>query len=553
MSDGGPGSMSVDRFRLPATRFDFTSPVPAVSSFDAAHFIAIGGSGMSGIAHLFLDAGCRVSGSDRELSPAVTRLQEAGAAVATGHDAAHLPGPGSDLLHTDGATDGSRIAVVVSSAIRDDNPELVAARERGLTVLHRSQGIAAVLGDGQREVIAVAGANGKTTTSAMVTVALHQAGAAPGFVVGAPIGGWNRSADLGDGRPFVVEADESDGSFLTYRPTTAVVTNIRPDHLDHYGSLEAIEEAFRAFASTIQPGGLLVVCSDDPGAAALGAWYEAEGGRVLRYGVGVEADVRITDVTTKADGSGVSATLLDGVGVADRDIDRHIETSTAASRDAATVQIRYPGLHNLSNAAAAYTAAVHGGSGSIDPDLVLAGLASFAGTARRFEEVGTAAGVRVIDDYAHNPDKVAAVVAAGRSVVDGVDEPSGESGDGAGTRRLIVIFEPHLFSRTRDFTEEFAQALSGADEVIVLDIYPAREDPIPGVTGATVSDAVTRLWSAKGGGGTRRQATFAATRQDAVEAGAALARPGDLVLTVGAGTITTLGPELLAQLNSGAE
>lgn len=517
MGEVGAGS---DRFRLPATRFDFCAPVPAIGEIAAAHFIAIGGSGMSGIARLFLDAGVSVSGSDANESVAVAELREAGARVAIGHDATNLPSrAGSDVHDRDesgqesGPARGGRTVVVVSSAIREDNPELLEARRRGLTVLHRAQGLAALLPG--RVAVAVAGANGKTTTSAMLTVALHEAGTDPGFVIGSPIGGWGRSAALGSGTGFVVEADESDGSFLSYRPEVAVVTNIRPDHLDHYGDIETIEEAFRAFAATIRPGGLLVVCQDDPRAAALGRWFAGRGGRVLRYGISVEADVRVTEIDVLPDGRGAVAQVVD-------------DTQQAAS--SVTLSIPFPGVHNLANATAAYTAAVHGLGAA--PARVLAGLATFSGTARRFEDVGSAAGVRVVDDYAHNPDKVAAVVAAGRSVV---------SGDG----RLIAVFQPHLFSRTRDFAAEFATALSGADRVVLLDVFAAREDPIAGVDGALVRDRLAELW------GESRDADlrYVPVRDEVPAVVAALAGAGDLVLTIGAGDVTALGPQILTAVS----
>lgn len=468
--------------------FDFTAPVPPADELGPVHFIAIGGSGMSGVARLFLARGIEVSGSDAVDSPVLAELAAAGARVHVGHDAAHL---------------GAARTVVVSSAIRESNPELAQARALGLRVLHRAQGIAALLGD--RQAVAVAGANGKTTTSAMLTVALQRAGADPSFVIGSALVGSGVSSAPGEGAAFVVEADESDGSFLAYRPTVAVVTNIRPDHLDHYGDLAGIERAFEAFAGTVGEGGLLVVCADDPGSAALGRSRRAAGERVLTLGTDPGADVRLEQV--EAAGATSRAVLhWDGVGEL-------------------ALSVPMPGLHNLLDATAAAVAAV-AGLGA-DPAAVLAGLAEFGGSARRFQPVGEAGGVRVVDDYAHNPDKVAAVVASGRAVA---------GADG----RLVVVFQPHLYSRTRDFADAFAEALGRADVVCVCDVYAAREEPLAGVTGALISDRLQARPEV--------EVHYLPHRARLAADLVPLLRAGDLVLTVGAGDITGVGPQLLALL-----
>ncbi|WP_109474368.1 UDP-N-acetylmuramate--L-alanine ligase [Ornithinimicrobium cavernae] len=477
-------------------RFDFTAPVPPVADLGPVHFIAIGGSGMSGVARMFLAAGVPVSGSDARDSATLRALEAEGARVFVGQDAANV-GPEVET-------------VVISSAIRESNPELAAARERGLRVLHRAQGIAALLPG--RSAVAVAGANGKTTTSGMLTVALQHSGADPSYVLGSPLttpDGHGTNAAPGTG-PFVIEADESDGSFLTYHPDVAVVTNIKPDHLDFYGDLATIEATFTRFAATIAEGGLLVAAADDRGAATLAAAHHEAGGAVATFGTDESADVWLTELRPDAMTATAHLTWQ-------RDL---AEIPAGTTR---TLSVPLPGAHNLANAAAALVAAT-AGLGQ-DLDAVLAGLAAYPGTHRRFERVGEAAGVLVVDDYAHNPDKVAAVVRAGRGLVDS---------DGG---RLVVVFQPHLYSRTRDFASDFAAGLSAADVVVLLDVYAAREDPLEGVSGATIADLVNGP-----------QVHYVSDRDAVVPTVADLVEQGDLVLTVGAGDVTELGGPLLEQL-----
>ncbi len=470
-------------------RFDFSAPVPPAEELGPVHFIAIGGSGMSGVARLFLARGIEVSGSDGADSRSLRELADLGARVHVGHDAGQL---------------GAARTVVVSSAIRESNPELAAARAAGLRVLHRSQGIAALLGD--RDAVAVAGANGKTTTSGMLTAALQSAGADPTYVIGSALADSGLSSAPGTGSAFVVEADESDGSFVVYHPLVAVVTNIRPDHLDFYGDLATIERAYERFAATVRPGGLLVVCADDPGARALGEHHAGQGGRVVSYGLAADADVRLTDPV--AEGMASRAGLVHG----DQSFD---------------LVVPMPGRHNLLNAAGAYAAAVAGLGAS--PERVVAGLGAFPGTARRFQAVGRAGGVEVVDDYAHNPDKVAAVVQAGRAVA-----------GSANGRRLVVVFQPHLYSRTRDFADAFAEGLAAADVVCVTDVYGAREDPLPGVTGDLIAEGLRARPPV--------DVHYLPDRSRVAEQVAALLQDGDLLLTVGAGDITGVGPQVLALL-----
>jgi UDP-N-acetylmuramate--alanine ligase len=475
-------------------RFDFTETVAEAGSLGNVHFIAIGGAGMSGVARVMLAQGLTVSGSDARESLVLTALAAEGANVHVGHDPGHLEGVDT---------------VVISSAIREDNPELREARRRGLRVLHRSQALASVM-QGRRRV-AVAGANGKTTTTSMLTVALQACGIDPSFAVGGELARHGTNAHHGTGEVFVAEADESDGSFLVYRPEVAIVTNVQPDHLDFYGTFEAVQDAYARFARTIEPGGLLVTCADDAGSLTLAAVARAEGIRVLTYGTSPDADVRLTGLG----GMGMTSTATLEVGAA------------APWRHA--LRIGIPGRHNLLNATAAFIAATEG-LGQ-DRERVLEGLAGFTGTRRRFEPKGEAGGVRVVDDYAHNPGKVAAVVETGRAL--------------AAPGRLIVVFQPHLYSRTRDFAAELAEALGGADVVLVMDVYAAREDPVPGVSGALVAD---RIRSGARSGARTVDARFLPSWSAVAPTVAALAEPGDLVLTVGAGDVTMVGPEVLRLL-----
>lgn len=467
-------------------RFHFDDPVPAAADLGHVHFIAIGGAGMSGIARIMLAQGLTVTGSDARESLVTRALGAEGATVHIGHDASHLQG-----VQT----------VVISSAIREDNVELVEARARGLRVLHRSQGLASVMHD--RCKVAVAGANGKTTTTSMLTVALQHCGADPSFAVGGELAKHGTNAHHGAGEVFVAEADESDGSFVVYHPDIAIVTNVMPDHLDFYGDYAHVEAAYTRFARTINPGGLLVTCADDPGARALAERVRAEGGRVVTYGTAADADVRLVALG----GRGLHAWA----------------TLRRRGEPERRLRIGVPGEHNLLNAAAAFVAAT---TGLHQPATdVLEGLAGFTGTRRRFEPKGEVDGVRVVDDYAHNPGKVNAVVRTARGLVG----PDG---------RLVVVFQPHLYSRTRDFAAELAQALSAADVVVVMEVFAAREDPVPGVTGALVADRVDGP----------QTVIYEPSWQAVAPAVAALAGPGDLVVTVGAGDVTLVGAEILGLL-----
>ncbi len=459
-----------------------------------AHFVAIGGAGMSVVAELMLAQGVTVSGSDRVDSPVLAHLAGLGATVHVGHDAAHVAG--ADL-------------VVVSTAIKADNPEVVAAREQGIEVIHRSQALARAAAG--QDFVAVAGAHGKTTTSAMLALALADLGADPSYAIGAGLRGRGSGGRVGGGGAFVAEADESDGSFLAYHPRVAVVTNIEPDHLDHYGSREAVHQAFVDFASRIVPGGLLVACTDDPGAADLATRVHAVGTRVLGYGT----------ATAPGPGEHVQIRVLE-LGAAGSRAELVVTEASGRRSDPVELVLAVPGEHNLRNATAAWCA---GRELGVDPAALARALGTFTGTARRFEDRGSAGGVRVVDDYAHHPTEVAALLATARRA--------------AGGGRVLVLFQPHLFSRTETFAADFAQALSAADEVVLTAIYPAREEPRPGITSALVAD---RLPGAR----------YLPDHEAAAHAVADLARPGDLVLTVGAGDVTALAPVILARIEARA-
>jgi UDP-N-acetylmuramate--alanine ligase len=475
-------------------------PVP-LSELGRVHFVGIGGAGMSGIARIMLARGVPVSGSDAASSELLGQLAELGADVRVGHAAANLAG--ADTL-------------VVSTAIRPDNPELAQARSRGIRILHRGAALASVMLG--RQGIAVAGTHGKTTTTSMITTVLRSCGAEPSYLIGGILAETGLGADQGSGQAFVAEADESDGSFLMLSPDAAVITGIEADHLDNWGSLAEIEAGFAAFAGKISAGGLLVTCADDPGARALAAAAAGLPVRAVSYGESAGADYRVSGVLGRGMATALTVTGPAAAGAAAA----AAGAAGAAGAEAAgtAFEIAVPGRHNALNAAAAFATAVELGYA---PGEVARGLAGYRGARRRMELTGEADGVRVLDSYGHHPTELAADLTAARDVAAG--------------GRVIAIFQPHLFSRTRIFAAQFGAALGLADEVLVLDIYPAREDPEPGVTGQLVADAVP--------GG---QARFVADRRDVPAAIAGLAKPGDLVLTMGAGDVTDLGPVVLAAL-----
>jgi len=493
------------------------TPVDPVSldELGRVHFTGIGGAGMSGIARIMLARGVAVSGSDSASSDMLAGLAALGAQVHVGHAAANI---------------GDADTLVVSTAIRDSNPELAEARRRGLRVLHRAAALASVM-LGKRG-IAVAGTHGKTTCTSMLTTVLRHSGADPSYVIGGILAGTGLGADEGAGDFFVAEADESDGSFLMLSPEAAIVTCVEADHLDNYPGLAEIEAAFAAFTRRIRPGGLLVACADDPGAAALATHARAAQARaaqgraaqaraaqaraaaagalpvrVRTYGESAGADYRVSEIATR----GMTVRLAVTGAAAD---------GSFGNDGVVRLDVGVPGRHNALNAAGVFAIAAELG---VPAGQIADGLAAYRGALRRLELKGEADGVRVLDSYAHHPTEVAADLRAARDIAEG--------------GRVIVVFQPHLFSRTRIFAAEFGDALGLADEAFVLGVYAAREDPEPGVTGELVSSRVP--------GARARYLPDAAAIPAAV---AATAKPGDLVLTMGAGDVTRLGPLIVAAL-----
>lgn len=458
--------------------------IVAPEELSPVHFIAIGGVSMSSIAELFADRGMQVSGCDNSSSPVLERLADKGIQVSIGHDPSHL--------------NGIR-GVVVSSAINTGNPELQEANRRGLPIWHRSAALASLMRG--KSVISVAGTHGKTSTTGMISVILSQAGMRPSYAIGAPLADTGESAVIDDGRWFVVEADESDGSFLQYPTEIAVITNVEADHLDNWGTAEKYATGFVRFA-TADSVHAVVLDGDDPGARALAA--ELKGRKVITYGESADCDVRITGIDT----SDFRATAI-------------LLTKTGEY----AVRLNVPGRHNLHNAAGAFAAALLAG---LTPEQALSGLAEFRGTMRRFQPVGEASGIRIFDDYAHHPTELRAALTAARQVAAG--------------SRVVACFQPHLFTRTRDFADDFGDALTLADVIVLTDIYPAREAPIPGVSGETLVDAVRKH---------SREPIYVADKADLPLALSQIVESGDLVLTLGAGDITKIGPQLLDLLQSG--
>jgi UDP-N-acetylmuramate--alanine ligase len=467
----------------------YAGEIPPLHRLGRVHFVGIGGAGMSVIARIMLSRGVPVTGSDAKDSRTLAELRDLGATVYVGHDATHV---------------GNADTVVVSTAIRETNPEYAVAQQRGLLILPRAAALASVMLG--RRVAAVAGTHGKTTTTSMLAIALRSCGLDPTFAIGGLLADSGVGAYDGSGDIFVAEADESDGSFLLYTPAVAVVTNVEADHLDHYGTPEAVAAAFAAFARRIEPRGTLVTCGDDPGAAALATAATELGISVRTYGEGAGSDLRILDIESKDGGS--SFELADD------------------AQSYGRFWIRVPGHHNVLNATAAFLAGYTLGA---PPDCLRSGLAEYAGVRRRFDLVGVAADVRVVDDYSHHPTEVAVILRAAREAV--------------GPGRVIAVFQPHLYSRTRIFAADFGAALSLADEVVVMDVYAAREDPVPGVDGSLISRAVPLA---------PESVHFEPDWAAVPNLVASVARPGDLVMTIGAGDVTQIGPHVLELLGTSA-
>ncbi|MFE0749563.1 UDP-N-acetylmuramate--L-alanine ligase [Gordonia sp. NPDC058843] len=478
--------------------------------------VGIGGAGMSGLARILLARGGQVSGSDAKNSRGILELRTRGARVQVGHDPSAL----------DQIPGGPSVVVTTHAAIPKTNPELVAARSRGIPVLLRPRVLAQLM-SGYRSLL-IAGTHGKTSTTSMAVVALQHAGTDPSFAIGGELNESGTNAHHGGDPVFVAEADESDGSLLEYTPDVVVVTNIDADHLDFFGSLDAYVEVFDRFVARITTGGSLVVCLDDAGSAALAGRVAeslaARGVEVLGYGRGTHAASAPTVPNV--------ATMLSweprGVGGA-----ATVRFTAPLCPDVEDRQLvlPLPGEHMALNAIAAVIGAarVDAPSGVGRLDGIVAGIGSFGGVHRRFEFRGQRGGVEVIDDYAHHPTEVRAVLSAAQDMVSARGGPGG---------RVIAVFQPHLYSRTVEFADEFAAALDLADAVVVADVYGAREAPIPGVSGRTISDKLTV------------PGIFAPDLSRLAAQVARLTRPGDVVLTLGAGDITMQGPEILDALAS---
>ncbi|HLS93420.1 MAG TPA: UDP-N-acetylmuramate--L-alanine ligase [Microbacterium sp.] len=453
---------------------DLTVPIP--DEIRAVHFIGIGGSGVSGLARMFLQAGIPVSGSDRAESQNTRDLAELGATVFIGHDAANL---------------GDVDTVVYTGAIWPENPEFLAAKERGLSVLHRSQALKYLI-DGRR-LVSVAGAHGKTTSTGMIVTALAGLGTDPSFVNGGVIQQFGASSRAGSDDLFVVEADESDGTFLIYDTSVALITNVDADHLDHYGTHEAFDDAFVTFADAAREA--VVISADDEGARRVGARLRHE--RVITFGESADADLRI-----EFDAEGAADLVWQGERVA--------------------LRLAVPGRHNVVNAAGAVAVLVslgHEFAGAVRA------LEGFAGTVRRFELHGVRRGVSVYDDYAHHPTEVRAALEAARTVVGG--------------GRVIALHQPHTYSRTKLMAEEFAHVLEEfADHSVVLDVYGAREDPIPGVTGELVERGFEDP----------AHVSYVPDWQAAAERAAEVAQDGDFIVTLGCGNVYQIIPQVLDAL-----
>jgi UDP-N-acetylmuramate--alanine ligase len=469
-------------------RHDAEIDLRALARTGTVHFVGICGAGMSALAELILRSGGRVSGCDARPGAVGESLRRLGAEVVAGHDPSHVEGAS---------------AVVATAAVPADHPELRAARERGIPVLKRAAALGALVNQGT--VLAIAGTHGKTTTTAMTTAILDEAGLDPTGFVGGRVPGWGGGLRVGSDELFVVEADEYDRSFLTLSPDVAVVTTVDADHLDIYGTLEAVEAAFREFVAPVPEDGPIASGADDAGARRL--LLEVAGGRGLGYGLSPAATLRAVDIERR--GTGSRFTLEED------------------GRALAPIELGVPGLHNIRNALGAIAAARHVGAGM---DAAARALKAFRGVARRFQIVGEARGVVMVDDYAHHPTEVAATIEAAREAYP--------------TRRLVAVFQPHLFTRTRDFADAFGRALVGADQLWITDVYPAREPAIPGVTGALVAAAAEAAGA--------RDVVYEPDRERLADRLSASLRAGDLCVTMGAGDIDETGRDVFARLGGEA-
>ena len=443
------------------------------------HFVGIAGAGMSGLALIALSHGVHVSGSDSKDSSVLLALKALGAQVYVGHNKSQVEG---------------KSFVVYSNAIPSTNPELIRAQELGLLLLTRAQALAILMTGTQS--IAVAGTHGKTTTSSMLTVALQACGVDPSFAIGGVLTASGSNAHRGTGDIFVAEADESDGSFLEYRPFSAIVTNVEHDHVDYFLTPESVMDIFTEFVESIDPDGFLVFCGDDQGAREIAE--KGSPAKKVSYGTDSQSDLVIDQINLLPMGS--EARLL------------------WHGRKIGVLRLQVPGQHNILNAAAVIAMGL-----SLDQPIteILQGLHSFRGAARRFELKASVAGIRVIDDYGHHPTEIDVTLTAARRY----------AGDG----RVLVIFQPHRYTRTQAFLHSFARTLDLADHSILLEIYPASESPIPGVSSSLIADQMER-------------GEFVPNFLEAAEAIISMAKPGDVIMTLGAGDVNSLAPIIISGL-----
>jgi len=453
-----------------------------------AHFVGIGGSGMSGIARIMVARGARVSGSDLHDSPSLNGLRALGIEVFVGHNAAQI----------------SDAAIVIrSSAIPESNVEIQAARAAGIPVLERAQALAELM-EGKQSV-AVAGTHGKTTTTSMLTVTLQHCGFDPSFSIGATVRNSGTNAHHGSGETFIVEADESDGSFVAYRPTGAIITNIELDHVDNFADIREIDEIFLGFVKTIQPQGFLVICIDDEGNKRLLSTLRSQSMpllEIITYGEDLDADLKLDRLFVTGKEAGARVTFK--------------------GRVLGEMRLAISGRHNLFNAAAALATALKLGAPAVE---AMEGLKLFTGARRRFEVKGVSKGITVIDDYGHHPTEIRATLETARIVA--------ESG------RVLTVFQPHRYSRTQAFASEFATSLALADHTYLLEIYPASETAIPGVTSSLIASKMNS-----------DHVTYEPSMPAVVEAVAQDAQPGDVIITLGAGDVSSLGKLILNALDT---
>ncbi len=449
------------------------------------HFIGLGGAGMSGIARIMLAKGFAVSGSDKNDSSVLTSLKALGAKVFVGHMKENL---------------ADAQLVIISAAITENNPELVAAKQGGIPVVARANALAWLMSESTS--VAVAGTHGKTTTTAMVTVALQSAGADPSFAIGGTINNAGTNAHSGSGSIFVAEADESDGSFLAYKPSGAIITNVELDHVDHFADEEAVFAVFEQFVDSIKPGGFLVACGDDSGVKHLLSQIKRSDLKILLYGEDSNNDFRLDRINLAPTTSSAALTIT--------------------GRKIGELNLAVAGKHNLLNAVAAFAA---GSAMGIAEDKLITGLKSFTGTRRRFELKGEVAGVKVIDDYGHHPTEITVTLIAAKNLA--------QSG------RVLVVFQPHRYSRTAVFSHQFAEALANSDFTFLLEVYAASEQPIPGVSSLLIIKDMKS-----------DQAKFEPSMVQVVSEVAMMAKSGDVIITLGAGDVSSLGDPILQALSN---